>query len=87
MTGQTWDIIWQSLTIFLLASALDWAWTRYNQLIVAEQSVPAGAFGALITFFSAGTVLIYTGSPWMILPFMAGSFFGTWFTVENHRRK
>lgn len=81
---QLWWVM--SVVCFTLSFFSDWCWTKYIKRAAENKALPAAWWSLLIYGFSSLNVLAYTKNPWLILPMMAGYFFGTYYAVKHDHK-
>jgi hypothetical protein len=67
----------QALIVFVALFALDLVWARYTSAITDRRRMLAGVYASAIIALSGYAAINYVNDPWMLLPAMAGAFFGT----------
>lgn len=75
----------QALLTFVAVFAMDWVWARYIIAISGKQALWGGWYSMWVIALGGFSVLSYTSNPWMLIPAVAGAFFGTVFAVCRHR--
>ena len=73
------------LLAFIVMTALDYIWAKYNQATVHRQQWRAGAYAVLIYAFGAFGVISYTHDWTLLIPACAGAFVGTVLATRQHK--
>jgi hypothetical protein len=75
-------MIWQSLVIFAVYTALDMLYALYTMDIVSRKPMRAANVGALLYLLIAYGTTTYVKNPWYIVPAVLGSWLGTYVVVK-----
>lgn len=76
-----------AMACFCMAFASDWCWTKYIKRAGEGKAFPAAWWSIMIYAFSSANVLVYTKNPYMIIPMLAGYFFGTFYAVKHDHKE
>ncbi len=77
----------QIVGIFIAMFVTDVCWTLYFIKLEARRGIAAGLYAGIIYLLGAITVKNYVEDFTLIMPAIAGSFLGTWLTIEWKKRK
>lgn len=62
-------------------------WTMYLMAVEERRSLVSGVWATLLYISGAFVVTSYVNNPWMIAAAAAGSFTGTYFTIEYKKKR
>ena len=71
---------------FIAAFALDAVWARYNMATADKRTLAAGVYSVAIYIMNSGLVIFYVVDHWLLVPAVAGAFFGTVASIEMRKR-
>ena len=71
---------------FLAAFGLDFVWARYNMATADKRTLAAGVYAIAIYVMNSGLVIFYVVDHWLLVPAVAGAFFGTVASIEMRKR-
>lgn len=75
-------MILKCLAAFFALFALDFVWAIYTKAITANRAVYASVTAMALIGLSGTAAIVYTSDPWMLIPAMAGAFFGTFAAIK-----
>ncbi len=78
-------MIWFPI-IFILDFLVAYIWVKSIQAIDDNNAIKAAITASFMTLSSAITIISYNKNWWLIIPAVAGTFFGTYIGVKRRNR-
>ncbi len=73
--------------VFLALFLLDFVWAKYTYAMTDQRVVKSGVYASVIILLSGLAQIGYTSDPLLLIPAIAGAFFGTALAVLIKRFK
>jgi hypothetical protein len=76
----------RGLVVFLLAFAYDALWAACVRRVQSGPAVAAANAAVLLSLIGCAGTIGYVHEHWLMVPYAAGCWLGTWWSVRNARR-
>jgi hypothetical protein len=77
----------QGLIVFVAAVIQDIFWAKYTVNAARHNAFMAATWGGLIPIAGAIAVIAYVQSGWYLIPYVLGSWVGTYYAVDHEHGK
>ncbi len=71
-----------AILVFIVDSAVSFAWAECIKAIGKRQAILSGIWAGVLTLCGAFTIINYTNNHWFLIPATAGAVLGTYLSVK-----